>query len=120
MARTRTQRQHDQFRNRLDMYCTLVFVSVFIASLAVFLTIGAPGVRAPFVLIAAGYIALAAVAYRAAIGSARGYCTFSNSCPNSTPRRKCALASARRLGPLGTASITCQAACGHFGGCGLP
>jgi hypothetical protein len=72
----RTQRQHDQFRNRLDMYCTLVFVSVAIAALAVALTLGAPGIRTPFVLIASGYAVLAAVAYKAAIGSARGYCTI--------------------------------------------
>jgi hypothetical protein len=72
----RAQRQHDQFRTRLDMYCTLVFVSLGIAALSMMLVIGEAQLLVPFMFIAAGFIVLALVAYQAALGSARGYCTI--------------------------------------------
>lgn len=72
----RTQFQHDQFRTRLDMYCTLVFVSTGLAAVTLALTIGEPKLLAPFALICAGLILLALVAYYAAVASARGYCTI--------------------------------------------
>lgn len=71
----RAQHQHDQFRTRLDMYCTLVFVSIATALVAAGLGVGTD-LMAAFNTIAAGYVVLAFVAYRAAIGSARGYCTL--------------------------------------------
>lgn len=69
----RLMQQHDQFRDRLDMYCTLVpvFVVAAIASglLAVkgteFFVVAAAG--------AAASLVLAWVSYEAAIASARGY-----------------------------------------------
>lgn len=70
----RVRIQHDQFRNRLEMYCTLVFVSIALAALT-------PAIlaRTKVGLIAIGAIcvffaALAAVSYLAALASARGYC----------------------------------------------
>ena len=71
----RVQRQHDQFRTRLDMYSTLVFVAVAIAVVAVGLGLGT-GVLEPFLAVAVGFLGLAGVAYQAAVGSARGYCTL--------------------------------------------
>lgn len=71
----RLMRQHDQFRDRLDMYCTFVpvFLLLAIASAALFATkshdyIAAGGVALVFLV-------LAWVSYRAAIASARGYGT---------------------------------------------
>lgn len=71
----RAQNQHDQFRTRLDMYCTLVFVAIATALVAITLGMGTK-VLAPFLGIAGGFCVLAVVAYQAAIGSARGYCTL--------------------------------------------
>jgi hypothetical protein len=70
----RVQLQHDQFRNRLDMYCTLVFTSGALAILTVALLTGriAPLLVA---LVTSGFIVLAAASYGAAIASARGYGT---------------------------------------------
>jgi hypothetical protein len=70
----RVQMQHDQFRTRLDMYCTLVFVSAFLAFITPVALIGRVGIAA--VAITAGSFAVMAVAsYLAAIASAGGYCT---------------------------------------------
>lgn len=71
----RLQLQHDQFRQRLDMYCILVFVSAFCAILtATLLTIGVEienywGIGG----LALGFLLLGAVSYVSAIASARGY-----------------------------------------------
>jgi hypothetical protein len=66
---------HDQYRNRLEMYCTLVFVSgaLCLLTLAILLTsrVGSVSVA----LIAGGFAALSASSYLAAIASARGYCS---------------------------------------------
>ncbi|HUB15309.1 MAG TPA: hypothetical protein VMB34_25390 [Acetobacteraceae bacterium] len=70
------QAEHDKFRSRLEMYCTLVFVS---ATLAVVLTpliffrshIGI----ATIVFISVCFGALSEASYLAAIASARGYCS---------------------------------------------
>ena len=71
----RLQLQHDQFRDRLDMYCTLVFVAVVIA-------VAAPLILAPthFGWLAIGtvsmaFLALAVSSYYGAIVSADGYGT---------------------------------------------
>jgi nucleotide-binding universal stress UspA family protein len=68
----RVQIQHDQFRTRLDMYCTMVFVGGLLAILGAALLAG----RVPLVwttACTAGFLALSAASYGAAIASARGY-----------------------------------------------
>jgi hypothetical protein len=70
----RIQIQHDQFRTRLDMYCTLVFVSVALAVLTPAILVGRVNLAA--VAITTGsFVAMAVTSYLAAIASARGYCT---------------------------------------------
>lgn len=71
----RVRIQHDQFRTRLDMYCTLVFVNVGLAGLAIALLLGEVGFPGPQ-LIAAGFVLLGFISYQAALASARGYCTI--------------------------------------------
>ncbi|NMM17239.1 MAG: hypothetical protein HHJ14_08935 [Cellulomonas sp.] len=71
-ASTRVLIQHDQFRTRLDMYCTLFFVAALLVPAAVFTlwdqaALGRFGVAAIFA-------AVASASYGAAISSARGYC----------------------------------------------
>lgn len=68
----RVQLQHDQFRTRLDMYCTLVFTSGVLTILTVALLTSriAPLLIA---LVTTGFLGLAAASYGAAIASARGY-----------------------------------------------
>jgi hypothetical protein len=70
----RIQTQHDQFRTRLDMYCTLVFVSLLLAAitpLALNLHVGI----AAIVITTGIFVAMAVASYLAAIASADGYCT---------------------------------------------
>lgn len=64
------QSEHDQFRTRLDVYCSLVLVFALatVTSLVVY-----PSGRALVPVIAAVMAALAYVSYRAAITSARAY-----------------------------------------------
>jgi len=68
------QLQHDQFRNRLEMYCTMVFVSAVLALLTLAILIGS---RISAIAIAVTFTAFAMLcvsSYRAAIASAGGYC----------------------------------------------
>jgi hypothetical protein len=71
----RVQLQHDQYRTRLDMYSTLVFVCLFLTALTPIV------IRGPWAsVLAAGaisciYLILAIVSHMAALASARGYCT---------------------------------------------
>ena len=74
LASRLVQLQHDQFRNRLEMYCTMVFVSVSLALLAPAILIGS-GIGALAIgVVSGGFIALCAASYSAAIASAGGYC----------------------------------------------
>src|SRR5262249_34431043 len=69
----RIQIQHDQFRTRLDMYCTLVFVCI---SLTVITPVALAG-RVDVIAIAittASFAVMAVASYLAAIASAGGYC----------------------------------------------
>lgn len=75
LLQPRAQMQHDQFRTRLDMYCTLVFVSAGTALVAVVLGLGTD-LQTPFFVVGGGFVILAFAAYQAAVGSARGYCTL--------------------------------------------
>lgn len=72
----RVQLQHDQFRARLDMYATLCVVSALLAVLSAVLLVWGDVDRRQVVLVAAMFVAFAVVAYRAAVASARGYCTI--------------------------------------------
>jgi hypothetical protein len=71
----RVQIQHDQFRTRLDMYCTLVFVSVALAALTPAILTGVVDIVAVAVT-TGSFVAMAVTSYLAAIASARGYCTI--------------------------------------------
>lgn len=64
---------HDQFRTRLDMYCTLVFVFFVLALSAFALLVGGRGGLPAALIVAAVYAALAWTSYNAAVASARGY-----------------------------------------------
>ena len=68
------QLQHDQFRNRLEMYCTMVFVSAVLALLTLAILIGS-GISAIAIAVTfTAFAMLCASSYRAAIASAGGYC----------------------------------------------
>lgn len=69
----RVQMQHDQFRTRLDMYCTLVFVSAVLGALAPIALVGQVSLAA-VVITTASFVVMAVVCYLAAIASASGYC----------------------------------------------
>lgn len=74
MVPARVQIQHDQFRNRLDMYCTLVFVGAFLTALTPPVLVS--HVHAwPVAILVTLFAALSATSYGAAIASARGYCS---------------------------------------------
>jgi hypothetical protein len=70
----RIQLQHDRYRTRLEMYCTLVFVSaaLFALTLPVLLERGIGGVAVG--LVAGSFALLSGASYLAAIASASGYC----------------------------------------------
>jgi hypothetical protein len=71
----RVQVQHDQFRARLDMYATLSVVSALLVVLSVVLLVWGGVDWRQVALVAAMFAVFALVAYRAAVASARGYCT---------------------------------------------
>jgi len=75
LAPPMVQMQHDHFRQRLDMYCTLVFVSLTCAGLAVALLAKQVPNSSPWtiVVIAAGFAALSIACYASAVAAARGY-----------------------------------------------
>jgi hypothetical protein len=68
------QMRHDQFRNRLELYCTLVFVSASLALLTPIMLFGYLSLI-PTAVISVIFAALSAASYHAAIASAEGYCT---------------------------------------------
>lgn len=76
----RVQLQHDQFRTRLDMYCTLVFVATFLGVSSPLILLTLP--RDSYVEVAIWlvpsmfFLVLAFTSYRAAVASARGYCSI--------------------------------------------
>jgi hypothetical protein len=70
----RVQMQHDQSRNRLQIYCTLVLISASLIVLTPVILLGR-GINAAEIAIISGiFAALSLASYRAAIASARGYC----------------------------------------------
>jgi hypothetical protein len=69
------QTEHDKFRDRLDMYCTLVFVSAALLVLTPLILIGSGVGFAAIAKTIACFAALSQASYLAAIASARGYCS---------------------------------------------
>jgi hypothetical protein len=65
---------HDQFRTRLDMYCTLVVVFALLAALGGILFTTSPMPLSGTVIVVAVFVGMAITSYSAAIASARGYC----------------------------------------------
>jgi hypothetical protein len=70
----RVRMQHDRFRIRLEMYCTLVLVSGFLLVLTPIALAGHVGVAA-IAITFFSFAAMAVVSYLAAIASADGYCS---------------------------------------------
>jgi hypothetical protein len=70
----RVQMQHDQFRDRLEMYCTLVFVSASLMVLTLVILLGAGIGAAAIAIVCGSFATLSAASYLAAIASAGGYC----------------------------------------------
>jgi hypothetical protein len=86
MAPRLVQLEHDKFRNRLEMYCTLVFVSAALIVLTPITLLGS-GVDSVAVAIMAGsFAALGEASYLAAIASAGGYCSALREMDRDTPR----------------------------------
>jgi hypothetical protein len=69
------QVEHDRFRSRLEMYCTLVFVSASLLILTPLVLFRSGIEIAAIVIISACFGALSEASYLAAIASARGYCS---------------------------------------------
>jgi hypothetical protein len=69
------QAEHDKFRSRLDMYCTLVFVSAILLIFTPLILLQSGIGIAQIVIISVGFGMLSQASYLAAIASARGYCS---------------------------------------------
>ncbi|MDD1477894.1 hypothetical protein [Arthrobacter sp. H16F315] len=67
--------QHDEFRDRLEMYCILVFVAAILSVATILILFDSKIQFWQIGLLATGFLALACVCYSAAITSANGYCT---------------------------------------------
>ena len=74
MAPRRVQMQHDQFRNRLEMYCILFFVSALLVFLAPIMLVGRGIEVGAIAFISGSFATLGVASYLAAIASAGGYC----------------------------------------------
>jgi hypothetical protein len=69
------QAEHDKFRSRLEMYCTLVFVSASLLILTPLILFRSGIGIAAIAIISVCFGALSEASYLAAIASARGYCS---------------------------------------------
>jgi hypothetical protein len=74
LAPRRVQMQHDQFRNRLEMYCTLVFVSASLLLLTPITLLGRGIDYVAIITVSIIFAALSVASYLAAFASAGGYC----------------------------------------------
>jgi hypothetical protein len=70
----RIQSQHDQFRSRLEMYCTMVFLCAFLMLLSPLVLVGRIN-DLGMAIITAAFAVIGVASYLAAIASAEGYCT---------------------------------------------
>jgi hypothetical protein len=68
------QLQHDQYRNRLEMYGVLVFVSAALVAFTPVVLLRSGIGLTPVAFISGGFAALSVASYLAAIASASGYC----------------------------------------------
>lgn len=73
MVPRQVQIQHDVYRTRLEMYCTLVFVSASLMLFALITLLGRVNIVA-IVITSASFALMSAVSYLAALASADGYC----------------------------------------------
>lgn len=76
LVSARVQEQHDQFRTRLDMYCTLVLVAALLTVASPVFLLGKVvehGYGWGVIGITSGFALLCASSYYAAVASARGY-----------------------------------------------
>ncbi len=80
------QIDHDKFRDRLEMYCTLVFVSLSLAILTPIILLGSGIDLAASAIITAGFAALGQASYLAAIASAGGYCSALKEMDRDVPK----------------------------------
>jgi hypothetical protein len=69
------RKEHDQYRGRLDLYCTLMFVFLILAIIAPPLITLGPRYLIATIATPVSYLFLSFVSYSAAIASARGYAT---------------------------------------------
>jgi hypothetical protein len=69
------QNQHDLYRSRLDLYCTLVFVFLVLAVLAPLIVTFGSGYLLSTVIVSLAYLIMSFVSYTAAVASGRGYGT---------------------------------------------
>jgi hypothetical protein len=69
------QAEHNKFRSRLDMYCTLVFTSAALLVLTPLILLQSGIGIAEIVIISICFGVLSEASYLAAIASARGYCS---------------------------------------------
>jgi hypothetical protein len=73
MVSPQLQIQHDVFRNRLEMYCTLVFVSASLMFFALVALLGHVSTIA-VAITSTSFAVMSVVSYLAALASAGGYC----------------------------------------------
>jgi len=69
------RKEHDQYRGRLDLYCTLMFVFLILAIIAAPLITHGSRYLIATIATSTAYLLLSFVSYAAAIASARGYGT---------------------------------------------
>ena len=74
MVSREVQIQYDQSRNRLEMYCILVFVSALLVILTPIILLGSDIRVAAIAIISGIFAVLSMASYGAAIASASGYC----------------------------------------------
>jgi hypothetical protein len=70
----RLQMQHDQFRNRLAMFCTMVFLGISLVVLTPIILAGSLIDLDAIGIISGSFVVFSAASYLAAIASAGGYC----------------------------------------------
>jgi hypothetical protein len=70
----RLQMQHDQFRNRLEMFCTMAFMGIALSVLTPVILVGSTIDFVATGIISGSFALFSVVIYRAAIASAGGYC----------------------------------------------
>ncbi len=86
MAPRLVQVEHDKFRDRLEMYCTLVFVSAALLIFTAVILLGSGVDLAAIAIIAGSFVALSGASYLAAIASAGGYCSALREMDRDVPK----------------------------------